>query len=215
MALKEWAVAVNVMARGRQIVTVRKGGIHRDDREFRIVHPEFLLYPTYEHQRQELLKEEFHSDQERTLEEDDIPGLVTLGYWCQVTDKFEVGDAEVLAGISAPSHLDGRLRREAASLEAQAATHSRAAARVRAPAAPSATGAGGVRRVHVVGGPEAGPAAGLHDAGALGRGLRGESRRRQAGAERGAVHSLIRCPAEQRRGTFEVQDHRNHRDGGL
>ena len=31
MALKEWAVAVNAMATGEQIVTLRKGGIHRDD----------------------------------------------------------------------------------------------------------------------------------------------------------------------------------------
>ncbi|SVB02171.1 uncharacterized protein METZ01_LOCUS155025, partial [marine metagenome] len=53
IALKEWAVAVEAMARGDQIIILRKGGIHRDDKEFRIVHPEFLFYPTYEHQRSE------------------------------------------------------------------------------------------------------------------------------------------------------------------
>ena len=101
LALKEWAVAVDALARGRQIVILRKGGIHRDDKEFRIVHPEFLLYPTFEHQKEELLQEEYRDDLKRTLEEDDVPGLVTLGYWCSVTHKFEVQDDEVLSTISA------------------------------------------------------------------------------------------------------------------
>ena len=100
LALKEWAVAVDALARGRQVVTLRKGGIHRDDKEFRIVHPEFLLYPTFEHQKEELLQEEYRDDLKRTLEEDDVPGLVTLSYWCDVTDKFEVQDDEVLSTLS-------------------------------------------------------------------------------------------------------------------
>ena len=104
LALKEWAVAVKVMARGEQVLILRKGGIHRDDKQFRVVHPEFVLYPTYEHQLPELIKAEYHGDLEATLEEDDIAGLVSLDYWCQVTDKFEVRDPEVLSGIS-PHHI--------------------------------------------------------------------------------------------------------------
>ncbi len=100
LALKEWAVAVKAFSAGDQIVVLRKGGIHRDDKDFRIVHPEFLLYPTYEHQKQELLKPEFHDVLAETLAEDDIPGLVTLGYWCQVTDKFELRDEAVLDSLS-------------------------------------------------------------------------------------------------------------------
>ena len=104
LALKEWAVAVKALAHGKQILILRKGGIHRDDKQFRVVHPEFLLYPTYEHQKVELLKEEHHQDLEETLEEDDVPGLVTLSYWCRVTDKFELGDQAVLESIS-PHHI--------------------------------------------------------------------------------------------------------------
>jgi hypothetical protein len=100
LALKEWAVAVKALSAGTQIVVLRKGGVHRDDKDFRIVHPEFLLYPTYEHQRQDLLKPEFQGLVEETLAEDDIPGLVTLGYWCQVTDKFELRDEAVLGSLS-------------------------------------------------------------------------------------------------------------------
>ena len=42
-------VVVNALSTGRQIMVLRKGGIHRDDKNFRIIHPEFLLFPTYEH----------------------------------------------------------------------------------------------------------------------------------------------------------------------
>ena len=104
LALKEWAVAVRALAQGDQVLILRKGGIHRDDKEFRIVHPEFLLYPTYEHQKRELTKERYHGDLDQTLEEDDVPGLVILGYWCQVTDRFQITDLDVLDLIS-PYHI--------------------------------------------------------------------------------------------------------------
>ena len=104
MALKEWAVAIKALAQGRQVLILRKGGIHREDKQFRVVHPEFLLYPTYEHQKPELLKQGYHHGLEQTLLENDVPGLVTLTHWCQVTDRFEVGDQDALDAIS-PHHI--------------------------------------------------------------------------------------------------------------
>ena len=104
LALKEWAVAVRALILGKQILMFRKGGIHQDDKEFRVVHPEFLLYPTYEHQNVELLKDESHEDLRETLAEDDIPGLVTITAWSQVTDRFEVRDEEALVRIL-PYHI--------------------------------------------------------------------------------------------------------------
>ena len=104
IALKEWAVAVRALAHGTQIITLRKGGIHKDDKEFRVVHPEFLLFPTYVHQKTELLKDEHHQELQESLEEDDVPGLVTLTYWCHVTDRFEIREAGALEEIS-PYHV--------------------------------------------------------------------------------------------------------------
>lgn len=104
LALKEWAVAVDVMGRGEQVLMLRKGGIHRDDKEFRVVHPEFFLYPTFEHQQPDLLKERYHGDLTGTMEADDIPGLVTLEYWCAVTDKFQLSDEKELDLLS-PHHI--------------------------------------------------------------------------------------------------------------
>ena len=104
LALKEWAVAVNAMAKGKQVMTLRKGGIHRDDKEFRVVHPEFLLFPTFEHQKSELLQETYHQDLLDSLEEDDVPGLVTLARWVQVTDVFELRAEDALERLT-PHHV--------------------------------------------------------------------------------------------------------------
>ena len=100
LALKEWAVAVKTLGRGEQVLIIRKGGIHRDDRDFRLVHPEFLLYPTYEHQKEELIKPEHHGTLAETRAEADISGLVDLTYFCQVVDRFELRDEPTLDTIS-------------------------------------------------------------------------------------------------------------------
>ena len=97
-------MAVNALAAGKQIMVLRKGGIHRDDKEFRVVHREFLLYPTYEHQQAELLKDDYHQDLAETLKEDDVPGLVTLSCWTEVTDLFELREDETLERLS-PYHI--------------------------------------------------------------------------------------------------------------
>ncbi len=55
--LKEWATICNALERGRQIVLLRKGGIHESAGEFELEHREFLLFPTYLHQKLEMLKE--------------------------------------------------------------------------------------------------------------------------------------------------------------
>ena len=57
LALKEWAITVKALADGDQIMMLRKGGIHEESKDFRVVHPEFLLYPTYLHQKEDLLKD--------------------------------------------------------------------------------------------------------------------------------------------------------------
>lgn len=100
LALKEWAVAVRALGRGEQAMIIRKGGIHRDDRDFRLVHPEFLLFPTYLHQKPDLVKPDQRDALRRTQAEDDVPGLVELGYFCQVAERFEIRDEATLDRLS-------------------------------------------------------------------------------------------------------------------
>lgn len=58
IALKEWAAVVLALEKGIQTLLLRKGGIVEPEGEFRLQHDEFLLYPTFEHQKRELLKPE-------------------------------------------------------------------------------------------------------------------------------------------------------------
>ena len=101
IALKEWAVAVKSLGSGDQVLILRKGGIHREDRDFRLVHPLFLLYPTYEHQKAELIKPEIHTALEQTLTDADGASLIHFRYFCQVTDRFELRDEATLDSVSA------------------------------------------------------------------------------------------------------------------
>jgi hypothetical protein len=52
-AFKEWAIIVDALARGEQIVILRKGGIHEGRGGFQADQSEFLLFPTRYHQQRE------------------------------------------------------------------------------------------------------------------------------------------------------------------
>lgn len=65
-ALKEWAAVVRALELGAQSLLLRKGGIVEPDGTFHLEHSHFLLYPTYEHQKAELLKAPFRHLVEET-----------------------------------------------------------------------------------------------------------------------------------------------------
>ena len=51
VALKEWAVTIQALSLGQQTLLVRKGGIHEESKDFRVIHPEFLLYSTFAYEQ--------------------------------------------------------------------------------------------------------------------------------------------------------------------
>lgn len=53
IAFKEWAIVVDALARGEQIIILRKGGIAEGQGGFQPEHPQFLLFPTLFHQQRE------------------------------------------------------------------------------------------------------------------------------------------------------------------
>src|SRR4051812_40410916 len=53
IAFKEWAVIVDALGTGEQIVILRKGGISEGRGGFKPEHSEFLLFPTLFHQQRE------------------------------------------------------------------------------------------------------------------------------------------------------------------
>ena len=104
MALKEWAVTVRALAQGTQVLLLRKGGIHETDKNFRVIHPEFLLYPTYEHQREDLLKDGYQADLRQVLEEPRQDNQITFTHWAKVEETIQVSEQDKADDLS-PYHI--------------------------------------------------------------------------------------------------------------
>ncbi|HEX2833647.1 MAG TPA: DUF1802 family protein [Thermoanaerobaculia bacterium] len=76
-ALKEWSNVVAALARGTQIVLIRKGGIA--DPSFGVEADRFYLYPTYFHQG-----------------ESEARPSVDITHWCEIVKTWSVRDAAAL-----------------------------------------------------------------------------------------------------------------------
>ncbi len=100
IALREWAVAVEALASGRQVIVLRKGGIAEETKEFMVESPSFYLFPSYEHQKPHLMKEESREAVVRTQEEASAhPDTVKIAYYAEVEHDLEVTDEETLGRL--------------------------------------------------------------------------------------------------------------------
>lgn len=100
IALKEWAVAVKAMGRGDQILLLRKGGIREEGRDFRVLYPEFLLYPTFEHQREDLVNEQYRQDLNEVLTQAESEESITFSHWARADEVIELTEQEKLNSLS-------------------------------------------------------------------------------------------------------------------
>ena len=92
MALKEWAITCEAIGRGEQILLLRKGGIHEEGKDFRVIHREFLLYPTYEHQKADLLRTEHQTALESLLGQPRDDKQITFTHLAVAEEVLEVED---------------------------------------------------------------------------------------------------------------------------
>lgn len=53
VTFKEWAVVVDALGQGEQIIILRKGGISEGRGGFQVEHPKFLFWPTLFHQQRD------------------------------------------------------------------------------------------------------------------------------------------------------------------
>jgi hypothetical protein len=83
VALKEWSVVCRAVEEGTQSFLLRKGGIYESAGEFQVEHREFLLFPTYLHQKRDMLKQSVHANFEERNEE---PNQIVLTSAAVVTD---------------------------------------------------------------------------------------------------------------------------------
>lgn len=104
IALKEWAAAVRALGEGKQIIVMRKGGIHEETRQFQVESDTFYLFPNAYHQKKELIKPAFHSYVEEELTGSSNRESVVIRYVAQLAEDVEVMDEEALARLS-PFHI--------------------------------------------------------------------------------------------------------------
>lgn len=105
IALKEWASAVKALEAGSQVFIMRKGGIVEETRDFQVESNDFFLYPTYEHQRKELLKEQYRGIIDDTLvnwRAEDTQ--VTITSFARMVEDIEVSDQAQLNRLF-PFHI--------------------------------------------------------------------------------------------------------------
>ncbi|MCE2462541.1 MAG: DUF1802 family protein [Dehalococcoidia bacterium] len=95
---------MKALDRGEQVMLLRKGGIREEGKDFRVIHPEFLLYPTFEHQKDELLQEKYHQDLQQVLSEAQGGDTITFSHWAGVEEVIELTEQDKLDNLS-PYHI--------------------------------------------------------------------------------------------------------------
>ena len=118
IAFKEWAVTVRALAEGEQLITLRKGGVREADKRFRVGHDRFFLYPTFDHQRRDLVRESHVPELDRALEEGvwpegeppaqaltgegiiPQPDRVRIRAWAELADHFTITDPRCVDALS-------------------------------------------------------------------------------------------------------------------
>ncbi|WP_219835978.1 DUF1802 family protein [Paenibacillus sp. R14(2021)] len=97
IALKEWAVAVKALTEGKQIMILRKGGIAEETRDFQLQSPRFFLLPAFEHQRLELLKEDYRGDLREIMETwKPESAVVEIGAFAEAVEDIEIHDQQTV-----------------------------------------------------------------------------------------------------------------------
>jgi hypothetical protein len=132
IAFKEWAVTVRALAEGEQLITLRKGGIREENKHFEIEHDRFFLYPTFDHQQNNLVRESHRPELGRALEEGvwaegeppasafdrdggvQQPDRVRIRAWAEVAASYLITDPRCVDALSpyyvwTPDYAEKRL----------------------------------------------------------------------------------------------------------
>ncbi|MBI1336368.1 MAG: DUF1802 family protein [Phycisphaera sp.] len=80
VALKEWAIVCDLLLEGRLAFLLRKGGIHESGGPgvFALEHPRFALFPSWAHQKPQMIKEAYRERVEVLAEPDEL-ALIGMG----------------------------------------------------------------------------------------------------------------------------------------
>jgi hypothetical protein len=113
LALKEWHVVSEAIARGDQVLTIRKGGIR--EKAFHVEGSSFWLFPSWEHESAAETKRAWHADLSHSIGARPTDGTVPVRTRATVVDAYEISDAEALASLDrfhlwTPAYVEQRLK---------------------------------------------------------------------------------------------------------
>lgn len=84
IAFKEWAIVVDALGSGDQILILRKGGIREGRGGFQVEHSEFLLLPTLFHQQRESVIESAQARFDQIAPQFPDPSLLKIEFLAAV-----------------------------------------------------------------------------------------------------------------------------------
>jgi hypothetical protein len=100
-AFKEWAVVVDALGHGGQILILRKGGLAEGPGGFQMEHPRFLLFPTLFHQQRESVIPAAQARFDELAPNFPPPDKIRLQYFAEVVFSgklHSIADANALHG---------------------------------------------------------------------------------------------------------------------
>jgi hypothetical protein len=96
-ALKEWSVTIDSLLAGRQILLLRKGGIHEQRDGFKVEHRDFFLFPSYLHQHPRALHASFRFNLDGP--DGSKTPTVVLNTFARVQELIPISNVEALRGL--------------------------------------------------------------------------------------------------------------------
>src|ERR1700744_5564437 len=98
-AFKEWAVIVDALGRGDQIVILRKGGISEGAGGFQISQPTFSLFSTLFHKQRESVLGEAQNRYDLIAPEFPAEDILRLEYFAEVAEAQKLDSLDHLHSL--------------------------------------------------------------------------------------------------------------------
>ena len=95
IAFKEWAVVVDALGRGEQLLILRKGGLHESHGQFQVEHHGFWLFPTQYHEAEQHVLPAQHA-RVRELAAHDPGAPIPIHYYAVADPVLPITDAALL-----------------------------------------------------------------------------------------------------------------------
>lgn len=100
LALKEWAVVVHTLGTGKQVLLLRKGGLHERHGRFATGPTEFFLFPTYVHQMEQGVVETAAADLCTAMQARPPEDQLLIEYYATVEDLLWLDSRERLEALA-------------------------------------------------------------------------------------------------------------------